>query len=110
MPVFEDEEATAAAAAEKRAKAEAELREAIAKIADERTTVSGKACVEAAQKLVDMGELVEARHWVTLSLTADKAKADVKLHRALKKLDEKGTKGKKFAAARRGAKALAAGE
>lgn len=85
--------------------AKRELLEAIGKIAGERTTESGKACVEAAQKLVAMDELVEARHWVSLALSADKAKADVKLHKALEKLEQRGAKEGAFKKTRRGSKA-----
>lgn len=94
----------AMAAAEKRAKAEAELRKAIGKAKTERTTATGKACIEAAQKLVDLGELVEARHWVKLSIDADKASADVKLQKALDKIEAKGANGDKFDRVRRGSK------
>jgi len=98
------ERAKAAKVEKARAVAQAKLREAVAKIAAERTTESGKACVAAAERLIDMGELVEARHWVSLSLTADKAKADVKLHKALEKLEKKGENEDRFEAARRGSK------
>jgi len=89
----------------KRINARKKLRAQIGKIAAERTTESGKACIAAAQQLVEMDELVEARHWVSLSLTADKVKTDVKIGKALEKLDQKGKNEAKFRAARRGSKA-----
>ncbi len=97
----DDNTAETASKAEERAK----LRAEVARIAQERTTESGKACVAAAERLIDMGELVEARHWISLSLTADKVKTDVKIGKALEKLDQKGKNEAKFRAARRGSKA-----
>lgn len=97
---------TAPTAEEKALEAKKEaLKAEIAKIAEERTTESGKACIQAAMKCVDLELFVEARHWVSLSLTADKTKADVKLHKALKALEEKGKKGDRARTLRRGAKA-----
>lgn len=93
----------------KRDKAVAELRSAIGKALAERTTDTGKACIEAAQTLVDLGELVEARHWLKLGIDADKAAADVKLQKALEKIEAKGAKGSAFDRTRKGSKATAEG-
>ncbi len=80
------------------------LRDSIGEVAKERTTESGRACVSAAQYLVDLGDTTEARHWVSLSISADKAQADIKLHQAVEKLERKGAKSDKFKRARRGTK------
>lgn len=104
-----DENEQTADAADKAAKAlekkKAQFRRVLARIAKERTTESGKACVKAAEKCVDLGMFVEARHWISLSFTADKAQADVALQKAIEKLDEKGAKEDRFSKARRGSQA-----
>jgi hypothetical protein len=88
--------------AEQRERFKANLRESIGKIAGDRTTDGGRACIEAAMHLVDLGDLTEARQWVSLSFAADKTLADVKLHKALKKIEGKGKSADAFKRARKG--------
>lgn len=92
-------------AAEKRRKqAKTKLRTQIGKIRAERTTESGKAAITAAQHLLDLDEVAEARHWVKLAADLDKANADVRLQDALKKLEQKGESASAFRKARQGVK------
>lgn len=90
-------------AEEIRRKALEGLRSEIGKIVDERTTQSGKAAVKAAQYLLDLEQVAEARHWLKLAADLDKANADVRLEKALEKLKAKGEGAAAFKKARKGA-------
>ncbi len=83
----------------------AQMREQVRRLLGERTTESGRACIEAAAYCLDIGELAEARQWIKLALDADKAHADIRIHRALEEFEKKKDKSNKLKKARRGSKA-----
>ncbi len=66
---------------------EKEHRTLVRQLLNERTTESGRACIEAAAYCLDIGELAEARQWIKLALDADKAHADIRIHRALEEFE-----------------------
>ena len=49
---------------------EKEHRTLVRQLLNERTTESGRACIEAAAYCLDIGELAEARQWIKLALDA----------------------------------------
>ncbi len=80
------------------------LKTAIRKTKGDRTTESGRACVDAALRLLELGDMGEARQFLKLSLSMDKQTNDIRLKEALDQLEAKKATAKEFSKVRRGAK------
>lgn len=100
-----DERTPEEIAEEKRiASAKKRLKTAIRRTKKDRTTDAGRACVDAAAQLLELGDLVEARQFLKLSLAMDKQTDDVRLKKALDKLEKKSETADSFRSARKGSK------